>query len=146
MPDWAWWLILTVALLAGEVLIFTAFILGPLSLASGAAAVAAALGAPIEVQLAIFAIGGTAAILLLRPIAVKHLDTPQELRTNVDAYTGKRARVLRAMDDDSPGLVRIGTEDWTASPAPGVESIAEGEQVKVVEIKGATAIVEPWEG
>jgi membrane protein implicated in regulation of membrane protease activity len=143
MPDWAWWLVITVALLAGEVVVFNAFILGPLSLASAAAALVAAGGASVEVQLAVFAVGGVLTLLLLRPLAKKHLYAPTELRTNVDALIGKQARVLRAMDFDTPGLVRIDNEQWTASPAPGTEKIDEGALVTVVEIKGATAVVEP---
>ena len=145
MPDWAWWVVVTIVLLAGEGLIFNAFILGPLSLASAAAALVAAAGGAIEVQLAVFAVGGVLALLILRPIARKHLYAPEGIRTNAAALIGKRALVLQAMDIDSTGLIRLENENWTAEPAPGVVAIDEGTHVTVQEIKGATAVVMPEE-
>lgn len=146
MPDWAWWLIVSVVLLIGEVVVFTGFILGPLAIAGAAAAIVAVAGGSIELQLAVFALGGIACLLVLRPLARRHLDMPQETRTNAAALVGQRAVVLRAMDIDTPGLVRLANEDWTAEPAAGVVAIDEGARVVVKEIKGATAVVEPAEG
>lgn len=145
MPDWAWWLIVTIVLLMGEVLVFNAFILGPLSLASAAAALVAAAGAGIEWQLAVFAAGGVLSLLLLRPLARRHMTAPEAIRTNAEALIGKRARVLEAMDIDSPGLIRLENENWTAVPGPGVVAIDQGAEVTVLEIKGATAVVTPKE-
>ncbi len=99
----------------------------------------------MEAQLAVFAVGGVVMILALRPLAKRHLHAPTELRTNVDALVGKPARVLRSMDFDTPGLIRLENENWTATPAPGINEIGEGERVIVVEIKGATAVVRPEE-
>lgn len=145
MPDWAWWLIVTILLLAGEVLIFNAFILGPLSLAAAAAALVAAAGADIEWQLAVFAIGGVLSLAALRPLAKRHLSAPEAIRTNAAALVGKHARVTQSMDIDSPGFVRLENEIWTAMPADGVVAIEEGARVIVEEIRGATAVVRPEE-
>lgn len=145
MPDWAWWVVVTIVLLMGEVLIFNAFILGPLSLASAAAALVAAAGGSLELQLGVFAVGGVLSLLILRPLARRHLYAPEEIRTNAAALIGKRARVLQSMDIDAPGLVRLENEDWSAVPAPGVVAIEEGAHVTVEEIKGATAVVRPEE-
>jgi membrane protein implicated in regulation of membrane protease activity len=41
------------------------------------------------------------------------------------------------------GTVRIGAERWRAACAPGVAPVAAGEAVRVVEVEGLTAIVEP---
>jgi len=41
------------------------------------------------------------------------------------------------------GTVRIGAERWRATCAGGVERIAAGASVRVVEIEGLTALVEP---
>jgi membrane protein implicated in regulation of membrane protease activity len=136
MPDWAWWLIVSVAFAFGELLVFTGFILGPLAIASVVTAIAAALGASVPLQLAIFAVLG---------IAKRHLDAAPEYRTNVDALIDKQARVLEALTQDAPGLVRLENENWTARPVNGIARIEPETHVRVVSISGATAIVEPLE-
>lgn len=143
MPDWAWWLIVSVAFAFGELLVFTGFILGPLAIASVATAIAAALGASVPLQLAIFAVLGIGSIFALRPIAKRHLDAAPEYRTNVDALIDKPARVLEALTQDAPGLVRLENENWTARPVEGIARIEPETHVRVVSIAGATAIVEP---
>lgn len=139
------WLILAVVLAFGELAIFTGFILGPLSLAAVATAIAAALGASTELQLVIFGVGGIAAILIMRPIAKKHMNAPPELRTNASALIGMEARVLNEITHDQSGLIRLQNENWTATAVPGVGHIAPETYVTVVEITGATAIVKPKE-
>jgi len=145
MPDWAYWLIAAVIFAIGELIVFTGFILGPLAVAALFAAVAAALGAGVEVQLAVFAVLGIGSMVVLRPIARRHMKTPPELRTNAEALIGKHARVLQAMTQDSPGLVRLENENWTARPAEGFARIDANTHVRVARIAGATAIVEPLE-
>ncbi len=136
---------MTIVLLMGEVLIFNAFILGPLSLAAAAAALVAAAGAGVEWQLAVFAVGGLLSLAALRPLAKRHLTAPEAIRTNAAALVGKPALVTQSMDIDSPGLVRLENETWTAAPAAGVVAIEEGARVIVQEIRGATAVVRPEE-
>jgi len=41
------------------------------------------------------------------------------------------------------GTVRIGAERWRGQCAPGVERIAAGAMVRVAEVEGLTAVVEP---
>jgi membrane protein implicated in regulation of membrane protease activity len=143
MPDWSIWLIVAVILAFGELIVFTGFILGPLAGAAIVTAIVAALGASVEVQLAVFGVGGIAAILVLRPLAKKHLQTPPELRTNAAALVGQHARVLNPITADHMGLIRLQHENWSASPVAGVNQIDPETYVEVVEITGATAIVKP---
>ncbi|MBI5309651.1 MAG: NfeD family protein [Actinobacteria bacterium] len=143
MPDWSWWLIVAVIFALGELAIFTGFILGPLAVAAAATAGVAALGGSIEVQLAVFIVASTVMITALRPIAKRHMQSPPEILTNTAALVGKNARVLEAMTPDSPGMVRLENENWTALPAPGVGRIEAETHVIVKRIDGATAIVEP---
>lgn len=146
MTDWSIWLIIAIALALGELAVFTGFILGPMAAAAAlTSTVAAAFGASTEVQLATFA--GSSAILVaaLRPIAKRHLSAPPEILTNTSALVGKRALVLEPVAEDAPGLVRLENENWTARPAPGVGRVEAETHVRVTEIAGATAIVEPDE-
>lgn len=144
MPDWSLWLIVAIVLALGELAIFTGFILGPMAAAAAlTAAVAAGFGAGIEVQLGVFCVSSAVMIAALRPIARRHLRAPPEILTNAQALLGKRARVIETVAEDAPGLVRLENENWTARPAPGSGPIAPETHVRVVEIAGATAIVEP---
>lgn len=142
MPDWSWWLILAVVFALGELAIFTGFIFGPLAVAAAVTAGAAALGAGIEVQLAVFIVLAVIMITALRPIAKRHMHSAPAL-TNTAALVGKRARVTESMTRDSTGMVRLENENWTAAPVEGVEEIAAETHVIVKRIDGATAVVEP---
>jgi membrane protein implicated in regulation of membrane protease activity len=147
MPDWSLWLIVAIVLALGELAIFTGFILGPMAAAAAlTAAAAAAFGAAIEVQLGVFCVSSAVMIAALRPIAKRHLSAPPEILTNAQALLGKRARVLETVAEDAPGLVRLENENWTARPVSGTGPIAPETHVRVVEIAGATAIVEPLGG
>lgn len=136
-------MIAAVALALGELAIFTGFIFGPLAFAALVTAAVAAFDVGIEVQLAVFAICSTISITLLRPVAKRHMNAPPEILTNAAALVGKTARVLDAISEDATGLIRLENENWTASPAPGSGRIEPEAHVRVVEISGATAIVEP---
>ncbi|MBI4898021.1 MAG: NfeD family protein [Actinobacteria bacterium] len=147
MPDWAIWLIVAIVLALGELAIFTGFILGPMAAAAAlTAAVVAGFGAETEVQLGVFSVSSAIMIAALRPIAKRHLTAPPEILTNAQALLGKRARVLETVAEDAPGLIRLENENWTARPVPGSGPIKPEIHVRVVEIAGATAIVEPLGG
>jgi membrane protein implicated in regulation of membrane protease activity len=136
---WIVWTILAAALGVGEVLTPGLFFLGPIALAAVAAAIATALGGGTAAGLIVFAICGALSLAVLRPIARAHLHLPAIARTGTDALVGRRAVVTRRVDGLG-GRVRIGGEEWTARTYDGTE-IEEGEQVDVVQIEGATALV-----
>ena len=139
MPDWVVWLLLAVALGAGEV--FTlGFILGPIALAALAAAGTAAIGAGIVVQLIVFIAGSLASLAMVRPIARRHMRTPAALRTGTAALVGARAVVLDRVDSNG-GRVKIGGEVWSARSFFDDQVIDEGARVEVAKIEGATALV-----
>ena len=136
---WIVWTVLAAGLGVGEVLTPGLFFLGPIALAAVAAAIATALGGGTAVGLIVFAICGALSLAVLRPIARAHLHVPAISRTGTDALIGRRAIVTRRVDGLG-GRVRIGGEEWTARTYDGTE-IEAGEQVDVVEIQGATALV-----
>jgi membrane protein implicated in regulation of membrane protease activity len=139
MPDWAIWIVVAVALAAGE--IFTlGFFLGPVALAAGLAALIAAVGGGVVFQLFTFIAGSLASLLVLRPIAVRHLKTPKALRTGTAALVGARGTVLERVDDLG-GRVKIGGEVWTARAMFEGHVIEPGTRVEVAKIEGATALV-----
>ncbi len=124
MADWVIWLVVAAALAAGEVLTL-GFFLGPVAVAAVLAAVVAALGAAVEVQLALFVAASTATLVFLRPIARRHMHTPMRLRTGTA----------------DGGRVKIGGEIWTARPFDEEQAFETGARVEVLAIDGATALV-----
>jgi membrane protein implicated in regulation of membrane protease activity len=140
MPGWLVWAIVAIVLAVGEILTPGLFFLGPVALAALAAALASALGAGIALSLIVFIAGSVASLAILRPIARRHVHLPAISRTGTDALVGRKAVVLRPVDAVG-GRVRIGGEEWTARAFLDGESFAEGTQVEVVKIEGATALV-----
>lgn len=139
MPDWVFWLIFAAVLAAGEVATL-GFFLGAVALAALPAALAAAVGAPLTVQLIVFIVGSVASLAFIRPVARRHLHTPPAIRTGTAALIGARATVLERVDMRG-GRVKIGGEEWTARPYDEDEVYEEGTRVEVLKIEGATALV-----
>jgi membrane protein implicated in regulation of membrane protease activity len=136
---WVVWLIIAAVLAAGELLTLSLF-LGPVAVAAAIAALVAGLGAGAEVQVASFLVAAAASILVLRPIARRHLRTPTPLRTGTAALVGARAVVVQRVDAGG-GQVKINGEVWSARPYDEESVIESGARVHVLEIRGATALV-----
>src|SRR3954447_12546616 len=139
MQDWVIWAIAASALAAGE--IFTlSFFLGPIAIAAALAAVIAAIGLPVEVQVAVFVVASAGSLAFIRPIARRHMRTPARLRSGTAALVGTRAVVLERVDADR-GQVKIGGEIWTARAYDEDDVFEPGARVDVMQIDGATALV-----
>jgi membrane protein implicated in regulation of membrane protease activity len=143
MELWLIWLVVAVALGVAEVFTTTAA-LGVLGGAALIPALLAALGTPLPVQLVIFAVAAAAGLVLVRPIALRHMSQPQVERFGIDALVGKRAYVMREVTDRD-GLVRIDGEEWTARSFDESTVIPVGAAVDVMRISGTTAFVYPRE-
>lgn len=139
-----WWLVwLIAAVLLGVTEFFTLTLaFGLLAGASLGAAAAAGLGAPVPVQLLVFAVTGGIGLLAVRPIARRHLVLPPVSRDGSDALVGRTALVLHEVSSTG-GLVHVGGEDWTARPYDEDLVIPRGQRVDVLQIEGATALVLP---
>jgi membrane protein implicated in regulation of membrane protease activity len=134
------WVLLAVALAVGEVLTPGMFFLGPVALAAGAAALAALLGAGTVGSLVVFIVCSVASLLVLRPIARRHIRLPAISRTGTDALVGRKGIVTRKIDRHG-GRVRIGGEEWSARPYLDDQEFDEGKTVDIIQIDGATALV-----
>lgn len=143
MDVWLLWLILAVLLGVAEMLTLTAA-LGLLGGAALLAAVSAAIGFAVPVQLIVFAAGSAAGLSLVRPIARRHMHQPSLQRFGVDALVGKPAYVLQEVTGHG-GRIRIDGEEWTARSYHDALSIPAGATVHVMEIRGAVALVYPQE-
>ncbi len=139
MPAWVIWMIAAGVLAVGEIFSLSLF-LGPIALAAVLAALAALAGAGAALQIIVFTLASAASLLLLRPIARRHLHTPARIRTGTAALIGEGAVVIDRVDADG-GTVRLKGEVWTARPYDEDEVLESGARVHVMEIEGATALV-----
>ncbi|MFF4020497.1 NfeD family protein [Streptomyces sp. NPDC001843] len=136
---WVWWLVGAAAL--GIPLVVTAMPeFGMLAVGAVAAAVAAGLGLDVVVQVLAFVIVSVALIAVVRPIAARHGRQLPQLVTGVDALKGKQAVVLERVDG-SDGRIKLAGEVWSARSLHPDRAYEVGQEVDVVEIEGATAIV-----
>ena len=139
MPEWVVWTIAAGVLAVGEILTLS-FFLGPIAVAAVAAAVVALAGGGLAAQIVVFTIVSAASLLVLRPVARRHLRTPAQLRTGTAALVGSRAVVIERVDGDG-GQVKLAGELWTARAFDEDEVLEVGTRVHVMQIKGATALV-----
>jgi len=135
-----WWLLAGVLLAIAELFTGT-FVLLMIAAGALASAAAAALGAPLLVQLLVF-IGGTGLGLLgVRPaLRQRFRATPEHVESFPVGIEGAEGEVLEQVDVNR-GLVRIGGQMWSARSYDASQVLAPGERVRVIEVRGATALV-----
>jgi membrane protein implicated in regulation of membrane protease activity len=136
------WIVLGIALAIAEA--FTASLLIIfLSVGAIAAAGAAALGAPLLLQVIVFAIVSGVSVGALRPIVLRHarpaLESGDAL-IGLDAIEGSHGTVIEEVDGDR-GMIKLDGEMWQARSFDGTEIYLPGERVRVIKVQGATAIV-----
>ncbi|MBJ7905879.1 NfeD family protein [Streptomyces sp. NPDC004549] len=136
---WVWWLVGAAAL--GIPLVITAMPeFGMFAVGAVAAAVVAGLGFGVVIQVLTFVIVSVALIAVVRPIALRHDRQRPQLATGVDALKGKQAVVLERVDA-SGGRVKLAGEIWSARALDASRAYEIGQEVDVVDIEGATALV-----
>ncbi|MEV0226991.1 NfeD family protein [Streptomyces sp. NPDC050704] len=136
---WVWWLIGAVGL--GIPLVVTAMPeLGMLAVGAVAGAVTAGLGGGVVLQVVVFAAVSVSLIAVVRPVAARHRTQRPQLATGIDALKGKHAVVLERVDG-SGGRIKLAGEVWSARSLDTGRAFDVGQEVDVVEIEGATAIV-----
>ena len=117
-----------------------------------------ALGAVVALALAFAGLGLTAqaigfivasvvSMLVLRPALLNRLSLRGgEAYAGHRGITGERAVVTEAIEAGGKGTVRVGSgEFWTARAMYTGEGIGKGAKVRVLDIDGLTALVEPVE-
>jgi membrane protein implicated in regulation of membrane protease activity len=139
MDEWVLWMIAAGVLAVGE-MATVSFFLGPIAIAAVLSAAVALAGAGVALQWVVFILGSLGSLLVLRPIARRHLRTPPRIRTGTAALVGGPATVIERVDRNG-GCVKIGGELWTARAYDDDDSFEPGVRVEVMKIDGATALV-----
>lgn len=137
---WIVWVIIAIAFGVAEIFSGTLILLMLSAGAIGGAA-AAAFGAPIWAQGFIFSLVSALALFGLRPTLTRQIHANAESAPmGLEAIEGSPGLVLERVDMDH-GLIKIDGELWSARPYDASQTFDPGERVRVIEVRGATALV-----
>lgn len=138
--SWLSWLGLALVLGAVEAASVD-FVFSMLAGGALAGAVAAAVGAPFTVQVITAVVVAAAMLALVRPMAKRYFAVAEGTgNIGAVAQVGRTAMVLQTVTEHD-GRVKLGGEIWSARTAPDSAVCLPGQEVRVVSIEGATAIV-----
>jgi len=139
VEPWLLWLIAAAALLGLELMTGT-LVLAMLGAGAVAAAGVGAVGGDAWLQVLAFAGVSLLMIAVVRPVARRHLTAPREIRSGAAALVGEYAVVIAATEGDA-GRVKIAGDVWSARPYDGFTVYEVGDQVQILKIDGATALI-----
>lgn len=107
------------------------------------AAIAAAMHAPLVLQVALFLIVSIVLLFFTRPIAVKYFNKDR-VRTNVESMIGRQAIVISEINNlEGVGQVTVSGQEWSARSRNEAQKIPVGTVVVVCAVSGVKLIVEP---
>lgn len=110
------------------------------SIGAVASAIAAALDAPLWIQILLFVVVSLFVMFLVRPFAMRVVNR-ERMRTNLDAVIGEQAVVQETIDNQKEqGKVVFRGVDWMARSLDNT-LIPEGEVVQIEEISGVKLVV-----
>jgi membrane protein implicated in regulation of membrane protease activity len=142
MDAWVIWLIIAVVFAVAEV-VNLSFYLFPFAIGAAAAAAVGIAGGGLAVELITVAVLTGVSFTVVRPIARRHINMPPQLRTGTAALIGRTAIVTeRIVNDEAVGQVRLDGEVWSARAYDDDKVLEPGTRVHVMEIRGATALVD----
>ena len=108
-----------------------------------AGALAAAVGGNIAVQVIVAILVAGLLLFVVRPIVKrKFTDGEHDHHIGASGLVGREARVLQTVTD-TDGRIKLAGETWSARVAEGSQALRPGDDVRVIAIHGATAIVAP---
>ena len=86
----------------------------------------------IELEFAVFVLGGVLLLITTRPYLVKKLKV-REAKTNLDRVIGMKGTVTEDIDTLNPGEVKVDGKRWTAISDNNIKI---GSKIEVLEIIG----------
>ncbi|MBV2151322.1 NfeD family protein [Kitasatospora sp. SUK 42] len=105
-----------------------------------AAAGVAGLGGGVVLQAVTFLVVSVALVVVVRPIAYRQLQKGPQVKMGIEALQGATAVVAETVDGEG-GRIKLNGEIWSARALHPDQVYQPGQQVDVVEIQGATALV-----
>lgn len=139
---WEAWLGLAILLGVAE-LFSLDLVLIMLAVGALAGMVTAAFDAALVVQVLVAAAASLGMLALVRPNLVSRLHSGPELRLGHGKLVGQQGLVTERITALEHGRIKLAGELWSAAPYDDTLTIAPGETVEVLQIRGATAYVHP---
>jgi membrane protein implicated in regulation of membrane protease activity len=139
---WSAWLSLAVILGVAEMASLD-LVLAMLAVGALGGAAASVVTDLVLVQALVAILTAVGMLALVRPNLVRRLHTGPELRLGHTRLIGAQGSVTREITALTPGEVKVSGEIWTAQPYDETLTIALGETIEVLDIRGATAYVHP---
>ena len=136
---WYWWLVIGLVLAVIEMLTVD-LIFVMLAVGAVVAALVAVADTDLVLQALVAAVVATGMLVVVRPVALRHLSLPHSVRTGTAALVGSEGLVIERVDARD-GRVKLGGEVWSARSYDPHEVLEPGTSVSVAHIDGATAIV-----
>ena len=134
------WLIIAGIFFIGEIMT-VGFLLFWFGFGSLVAMIVSFFTSNIIIQTSVFLVVSVLLLLITKPFVKKFVDKKPTVITNAYNIIGKKAIVLEDIDPiQSKGLVKIGTETWSAE-SEADEKISKDTEVEVTAIKGVKAVV-----
>lgn len=110
-----------------------------------AAAVGAALGAPLWLQALLFGAVSLVLLYFTRPVAVKYFNK-NRVKTNAESLVGRQAIVISEIDNlQGVGQVTVGGQEWSARTTREGVKLPTGTVVVIRAISGVKLMVEEKE-
>lgn len=115
----------------------------------GVAALVTGLGAlfihDLLMQVAIFGLLSVVLLALTRPLARKLRERKTGYVSNVEHLVGERGIVIGRIAEGRTGMVRVGSDVWSARGNKPTDAIEAGEWVEVKAVRSSTLVVEKTE-
>lgn len=106
------------------------------------AAIGAAVGAPLWLQIVLFIGASLVLLYFTRPIAVKYFNKDR-VKTNAESLVGQQAIVISEVDNlQGIGQVTVGGQEWTARTVKEGITLPVGSVVIIRAINGVKLMVE----
>lgn len=97
----------------------------------------------IILQAAIFVISSVVLLLLTKPLVNKFTKKDKKIETNAYSIIGKKGIVVQDINPTfGVGQIKIAGEVWSAKTSDET-TIEKGSEIKVIQIDGVKAVVEP---
>lgn len=139
---WYIWLIMAGIFLIAEI-ITVGFLIFWLSIGSLFAMITSLFTDNLVIQTAVFVISSTILIFVTKPFVKKFATNKNPIKTNVYSIIGKNGIVTQDINPiEAVGQIKISGEVWSAISQDN-QTIPKDTKVRVLEIKGVKAIVEP---
>lgn len=135
---WQIWLIIAGLFFIGEI-ITVGFLIFWFGVGALLAMVVSFFTSNIIIQTSVFVISSAILLFTTKPFVKKFVDV-KPTKTNAYSIIGKKALVIKEINSHSVGQIKIKGEVWSAE-AENDETIEEGSEVEIVQIKGVKAIV-----